>query len=95
MPSTPFDTAHQNNLRMLIGKVLPDAGAQPIAEAVAGGPRRARARRPRARGGGAWGAGSAATARLCRLLAVRSWPIDRPVRLESVGPSAGSAFVTR
>ncbi len=37
MPSTPFDTAHQDNLRALIGKVLPDAGAQPIAEAVAAG----------------------------------------------------------
>ncbi len=37
MPSTPFDTAHQDNLRMLIGKVLPGAGAQPIAEAVAAG----------------------------------------------------------
>ena len=37
MPSTPFDTAHQDSLRMLIGKVLPGAGAQPIAEAVAAG----------------------------------------------------------
>ena len=37
MPSTPFDAAHQDSLRMLIGKVLPGAGAQPIAEAVAAG----------------------------------------------------------
>ncbi len=37
MPSTPFDTAHQDSLRTLIGKVLPDAGVQPIAEAVAAG----------------------------------------------------------
>ena len=37
MPSTPFDAAHQDNLRMLIGKVLPRAGTQPIAEAVAVG----------------------------------------------------------
>ena len=37
MPSTPFDTAHQDSLRVLIGKVLPGAGAQPIAEAVAAG----------------------------------------------------------
>ena len=37
MPSTPFDTVHQDRLRTLIGKVLPDAGAQSIAEAVAAG----------------------------------------------------------
>lgn len=37
MPSTPFDTAHQDSLHMLIGKVLPDAGAQPITEAVTAG----------------------------------------------------------
>jgi len=37
MPSTPFDNGHQESLRGLIGKVLPDAGAQHIAEAVAAG----------------------------------------------------------
>ena len=37
MPSTPFDAAHQKSLRALIGKVLPDARAQHIAEAVAAG----------------------------------------------------------
>lgn len=37
MPSTPFDTAHQDSLRMLIGKVLPGAGTQLVAEAVAAG----------------------------------------------------------
>ena len=37
MPSTPFDAAHQDSLRMLIGKVLPGAGAHLIAEAVAAG----------------------------------------------------------
>jgi len=37
MPSTPFDAAHQDNLRAMIGKVLPSAGAQPIAAAVAAG----------------------------------------------------------
>ena len=37
MPSSPFDSAHQKNLRALIGKVLPDARAQHIAEAVAAG----------------------------------------------------------
>ena len=37
MPSTPFDSAHQDSLRMLIGKVLPGAGTHLIAEAVAAG----------------------------------------------------------
>jgi len=37
MPSTPLDNGHQESLRELIGKVLPDAGAQHIAEAVATG----------------------------------------------------------
>jgi len=37
MPSTPLDNGHQESLRELIGKVLPDAGAQHIAEAVAAG----------------------------------------------------------
>ncbi len=37
MPSTPFDAAHQESLRELIGRVLPGAGAQHIAEAVAAG----------------------------------------------------------
>ncbi len=37
MPSTPFDNGHQESLRDLIGKVLPDAGTQHIAEAVAAG----------------------------------------------------------
>ncbi len=37
MPSTPFAPDHQKILRELIGKVLPDAGAQHIAEAVAVG----------------------------------------------------------
>jgi len=37
MPSSPFDAAHQKDLRALIGKVLPDARAQHIAEAVAAG----------------------------------------------------------
>jgi len=37
MPSTAFDNGHQESLRELIGKVLPDAGAQHIAEAVAAG----------------------------------------------------------
>ena len=37
MPSTPFDSAHQKNLRALIGKVLPDARSQHIAEAVGHG----------------------------------------------------------
>ena len=37
MPSTPFDAGHQQTLRELIGRVLPDAEAQHIAEAVAAG----------------------------------------------------------
>ncbi len=37
MPSTPFDAAHQKNLRALVGKVLPDVRAQHIAEALAAG----------------------------------------------------------
>jgi len=37
MPSTPFDAAHQESLRELIGRVLPGAEAQHIAEAVAAG----------------------------------------------------------
>lgn len=37
MPSTPFDTMHQDSLCTPIGRVLPDAGAQPIAEAGAAG----------------------------------------------------------
>ena len=37
MPGTPFDTAHQETLRALVGKVLPEADAQHIAEAVAAG----------------------------------------------------------
>ena len=37
MPTTPFDTAHQKSFRALIGKVLPDARAQHIAEALAAG----------------------------------------------------------
>jgi len=37
MPSTPFDATHQDNLRAMIGKVLPSAGAQPVATAVAAG----------------------------------------------------------
>jgi len=37
MPSTPFDSAHQKSLRALIGKVLPNARAQHIAEALAAG----------------------------------------------------------
>lgn len=31
MPGTPFDTAHQETLRALVGKVLPEADAQHIA----------------------------------------------------------------
>ncbi len=37
MPSTPFDAGHQQTLRELIGRVLPAAEAQHIAEAVAAG----------------------------------------------------------
>lgn len=37
MLSIPFDAAHQKDLSALIGKVLPDARAQHIAEAVAAG----------------------------------------------------------
>jgi len=37
MPSTPFDSAHQKSLRALIGKLLPEARAQHIAEALAAG----------------------------------------------------------
>ena len=37
MSSTPFDSAHQKSLRALIGKVLPEARAQHIAEALAAG----------------------------------------------------------
>ncbi len=37
MPSTPFDSAHQKSLRTLIGKALPEARAQHIAEALAAG----------------------------------------------------------
>ena len=37
MPSTPFDSTHQKSLRTLIGKVLPEARAQHIAEALAAG----------------------------------------------------------
>jgi len=37
MPSTPFDAGHQQTLRELIGRVLPAAEAQYIAEAVAAG----------------------------------------------------------
>lgn len=35
MPSTPFNADHQESLHDLIGKVLPEAGAQHIAEAAA------------------------------------------------------------
>jgi len=37
MSSTPFDADHQDSMRALIGKVLPGADAQHIAEAVAAG----------------------------------------------------------
>ena len=37
MSSTPFNSAHQKNLRALVGKVLPGARAQHIAEALAAG----------------------------------------------------------
>lgn len=33
MPGTPFDIAQQDKLRAMIGQLLPEAGAQPIAEA--------------------------------------------------------------
>ena len=37
MPSAPFNSAHQKSLRALIGKVLPEARAQHIIEALAAG----------------------------------------------------------
>ncbi len=37
MPSTPFDAAHQESLRAMIGEVSPHADAQQVAEAVAAG----------------------------------------------------------
>ncbi len=33
MPSTPFDATHPDNLRAMIGALLPEAGTQHITEA--------------------------------------------------------------